>query len=75
MIPAELGRCRLAVSAILNGVQGLTYSLIDPEGGLLNLLGLNSLCSFPVDGSVVRGVRRSTCLCERVAGSADGGMP
>ncbi len=44
-------------SAALNGVQGLTYQLTDPENGLLNPLGLNSLRTFPVYGNVVWGAR------------------
>jgi phage tail sheath protein FI len=45
------------INAALNGVQGLTYQLTDPENGLLNPLGLNSLRTFPVYGSVVWGAR------------------
>jgi hypothetical protein len=75
MVPTELRRRRLAINATLNGVQGPTYSLIDLESGLLSRLGLNPLPPFLIDGSVVSGARRSTCLCERVAGSANGGIP
>lgn len=45
------------INATLDGVQGLTYQLTDPENGLLNPLGLNSLRTFPVYGSVVWGAR------------------
>lgn len=45
------------INATLNGVQSLTYSLTDPENGLLNPLGLNALRTFPVYGSVVWGAR------------------
>jgi phage tail sheath protein FI len=45
------------INAALNGVQGLTYQLTDPENGLLNPLGLNSLRTFPLYGSVLWGAR------------------
>jgi uncharacterized protein len=43
--------------ATLNGVQGMTYPLSDPENGQLNPLGLNCLRKFPVYGSVIWGAR------------------
>ncbi|MEI2579950.1 phage tail sheath family protein [Scytonema sp. PRP1] len=43
--------------AVLNGIQGLSYNLTDPENGTLNPLGINSLRSFPIYGNVVWGSR------------------
>ncbi|WP_414569502.1 phage tail sheath family protein [Nostoc sp. CCY 9925] len=43
--------------AALNGVQGLSYNLTDPENGTLNPLGINCLRSFPIYGNVVWGSR------------------
>ena len=43
--------------ARLRGVQGLEYGLTDPENGVLNQLGLNSLRVFDVFGFLVWGAR------------------
>jgi hypothetical protein len=43
--------------ATLRGVQGLEYTLTDPENGVLNPLGLNSLRVFPAFGPVCWGAR------------------
>ncbi len=43
--------------ARLNGVQGLEYVASDQENGVLNPLGLNSLRTFPVIGTVAWGAR------------------
>ncbi len=45
------------LDASLNGTQGLTVNLTDPENGMLNPLGVNCLRSFPIIGRVVWGVR------------------
>ena len=45
------------IDAVVRGVQGLTYKLTDPENGVLNPLGLNSLRTFPVYGNVCWGAR------------------
>jgi len=45
------------LDAALNGVQGLQVNLNDLENGRLNLLGINCLRSFPVNGRVVWGAR------------------
>jgi phage tail sheath protein FI len=45
------------IEARLRGVQALDYVLSDPENGVLNPLGLNSLRTFPVFGSVSWGAR------------------
>ena len=41
----------------LRGVQALDYTLTDPENGVLNPLGLNSLRQFPAFGPVSWGAR------------------
>jgi len=43
--------------AVVRGAQGLAVTLSDPENGALNPLGLNSLRTFPVFGTVVWGAR------------------
>jgi phage tail sheath protein FI len=43
--------------AVVRGARGLAYTLSDPENGVLNPLGLNSLRTFPVFGPVVWGAR------------------
>ncbi len=43
--------------AVVRGSQGLAYTLTDAENGALNPLGLNSLRTFPVFGTVVWGAR------------------
>lgn len=43
--------------ATLRGVLALDYTLTDPENGVLNPLGLNSLRNFPAFGPVVWGAR------------------
>jgi phage tail sheath protein FI len=43
--------------AVVRGSQGLAYTLTDAENGALNPLGLNSLRTFPVYGTVVWGAR------------------
>jgi hypothetical protein len=43
--------------AVLNGTQGLSLVLTDPENGPLNQKGVNVLRSFPVYGRVVWGAR------------------
>lgn len=45
------------IDAAMNGVQGLSVNLSDPENGMLNPLGINCLRSFPVYGRVVWGAR------------------
>ena len=45
------------VDAALVGAQGLTVTLNDLENGLLNPVGINSLRTFPIIGSVVWGAR------------------
>lgn len=45
------------IDVVIQGAQGLTYKLTDPENGVLNPLGLNSLRTFPVYGNVVWGAR------------------
>ena len=45
------------VESTLNGVQGLVYSLTDPENGALNPYGLNCFRNFPVYGPVSWGAR------------------
>lgn len=45
------------IDAAMNGVQGLSVNLSDPENGMLNPLGINCLRSFPVFGRVVWGAR------------------
>ena len=44
-------------AATISGATGLSYTLTDPENGVLNPLGLNCLRTFPVYGSVVWGAR------------------
>jgi len=43
--------------AVVRGSRGLAYTLTDAENGALNPLGLNSLRTFPVYGTVVWGAR------------------
>jgi len=43
--------------AVVRGSQGLAITLSDPENGALNPLGLNSLRTFAVFGTVVWGAR------------------
>jgi hypothetical protein len=43
--------------AVIRGVLGLSYTLTDPENGVLNPLGVNCLRTFPVYGTVVWGSR------------------
>ena len=45
------------IGATLNGVQGMTYTLSDPENGTLNPLGLNCFRTFPLYGPVLWGAR------------------
>jgi phage tail sheath protein FI len=45
------------IEARLQGVAGLEYRLTDPENGILNPLGLNSIRVFPVTGIVNWGAR------------------
>lgn len=45
------------LEAGLQGVAGLSYSLIDAENGVLNSLGLNCLRDMPGSGPVVWGAR------------------
>ncbi len=45
------------LDASINGIQGLSVNLTDPENGALNPLGINCLRSFPVTGRVVWGAR------------------
>jgi hypothetical protein len=45
------------IDAVLRGVTGLAFKLTDPENGVLNPLGLNSLRTFPVIGHVAWGAR------------------
>ena len=43
--------------ATLSGVQGMDYKLTDLENGVLNLIGLNCLRTFPVYGAIAWGAR------------------
>ena len=45
------------IDAILQGSQGLSYTLTDPENGTLNPLGINCLRTFVAYGNVVWGAR------------------
>jgi phage tail sheath protein FI len=45
------------IDATLRGVQGLSSVLTDRENGTLNPLGINSLRTFPVFGTVIWGAR------------------
>jgi phage tail sheath protein FI len=45
------------IDAAMNGIQGLSVNINDPENGILNPLGINCLRSFPVFGRVVWGSR------------------
>lgn len=45
------------LDASFSGVQGFTYTMTDPQNGVLNPLGLNALRSFPVTGNLVWGAR------------------
>jgi phage tail sheath protein FI len=45
------------IDATLQGVQGLSATLTDPENGTLNPLGINCLRTFAVYGSIVWGSR------------------
>ncbi len=43
--------------ATLTGVQGVDYTLTDPENGTLNPLGVNCIRVFPVYGTIAWGAR------------------
>ena len=43
--------------AALRGTQGLSVKMTDPENGLINPLGINSLRAFPIVGRVAWGAR------------------
>jgi len=43
--------------AAVRGAQGLTYTLTDPENGVLNPMGINCLRTFPVYGTILWGAR------------------
>ena len=45
------------IDAAIQGAQGLSVTLTDPENGALNPLGINCLRTFPVYGSLVWGSR------------------
>ncbi|WP_413173214.1 phage tail sheath family protein [Anabaena azotica] len=45
------------IEATVRGAQGLTYTLTDPENGVLNPLGINCLRTFPAYGTIVWGAR------------------
>jgi phage tail sheath protein FI len=45
------------IDAILQGAQGLSYTLTDAENGTLNPLGINCLRTFAVYGTVTWGAR------------------
>jgi hypothetical protein len=45
------------IDAVIQGSQGLSYTLTDPENGTLNPLGINCLRTFAVYGTVVWGAR------------------
>ncbi|MDB9305193.1 phage tail sheath subtilisin-like domain-containing protein [Nodularia spumigena CS-591/12] len=45
------------IEAVIRGAQGLTYTLTDPENGVLNPLGINCLRTFPAYGTIVWGAR------------------
>ena len=45
------------IDAIVQGSQGLSYTLTDPENGTLNPLGINCLRTFATYGTVVWGAR------------------
>ena len=45
------------LAASFSGVQGFTYTMTDPQNGVLNPVGLNCLRSFPVAGHLVWGAR------------------
>ena len=45
------------IDAVIRGAQGLNTTLTDRENGILNPLGVNSLRTFPVYGTVVWGAR------------------
>ncbi|MBE9199618.1 MULTISPECIES: phage tail sheath C-terminal domain-containing protein [unclassified Nodularia (in: cyanobacteria)] len=45
------------IEAVIRGAQGLSYTLTDPENGVLNPLGINCLRTFPTYGTIVWGAR------------------
>ncbi len=45
------------MEASFSGVQAFTYTMTDPQNGVLNPIGLNCLRSFPVAGHLVWGAR------------------
>lgn len=45
------------IEAVVRGAQGLSYTLTDPENGVLNPLGVNCLRTFPAYGTIVWGAR------------------
>ncbi|WP_068827060.1 phage tail sheath family protein [Pseudomonas sp. BMS12] len=45
------------LAASFSGVQGFTYTMTDPQNGVLNPVGLNCLRTFPVAGHLVWGAR------------------
>lgn len=45
------------MAASFSGAQGFTYSMTDPQNGVLNPLGVNCLRNFPVAGNLVWGSR------------------
>lgn len=45
------------LAASFSGVQGFTYTMTDPQNGVLNPVGLNCLRSFPVTGHLLWGAR------------------
>jgi phage tail sheath protein FI len=45
------------LAASFSGAQGFTYTMTDPQNGVLNTVGLNCLRSFPVAGHLVWGSR------------------
>jgi phage tail sheath protein FI len=45
------------IDAVIQGAQGLSYTLTDDENGQLNPQGINCLRTFPVYGTVVWGAR------------------
>jgi uncharacterized protein len=45
------------IEAVVRGAQGLTYTLTDPENGVLNPIGINCLRTFPAYGTVLWGAR------------------
>ena len=45
------------LEASFSGTQGFSYTMTDPQNGVLNQVGLNCLRSFPVTGHVLWGAR------------------